>query len=395
MPKSRTFWIVAILPLTTIVSHAFGRSTYPLLLPVIRDDILGSNTEAGLGGTVVFLAYLTGVVTVTWVSVRVEPLRILQAGVGLSVLGLVLLSWAQSLPMLLAGLAIASGSGAGIWITAPVIITSGVPPERRGLVIGLLSASIGLASAVVAGGTRLAWDFTGNANLWRPVFAVEAAFAFAVFLALLLLVRPEGSSAPDGATKSSPRMESLRRIPTWLRLTAAYVCFGVVASGFQSFLAAALEEDAGLARETVALVFMGSGLASVVGAPFAGWLSDRLGRPAAMGFVMAAMGVGSLCVATLGGPVLIVVIVLFGGLWASYPTLTATYVRDHLDQRAFSAAFGVMTIAYGIVAVIPPLAVGLVADRFGTFSGVYMTLAVTATLGAVLVSGLDGSRQES
>ncbi|MEM1247542.1 MAG: MFS transporter [Acidobacteriota bacterium] len=391
MPKSRTFWIVAILPLTTIVSHTFGRSTYPLLLPVIRDDILGSNAEAGLGGTVIFLAYLTGVTLVTWMSVRFEPLRILQTGVALSVFGLTILSMAQSLPILLLGLAIASAAGAGIWLTAPVIITSGVAAEKRGFVIGLLSGSVGLAYAAVAGATRLAWDVTGDATLWRPVFAVEAAVALAILIAVVLQVRPVTGMAEE-SSKPPPRLESLQRIPTWLRLTAAYVCFGIVAAGFQSFLAAALEEDAGLARESVALVFMGSGLASVVGAPLTGWLSDRLGRRTAMGAVMTAMGVGSVCVATLNGPFLALVVVLFGGLWASYPTLTATYVRDHLDQRAFSSAFGVMTMAYGIAAVIPPLVVGLAADHFGTFRGVYLGLAAMAGIGAFLVWGLDERR---
>ena len=145
----------------------------------------------------------------------------------------------------------------------------------------------------------------------------------------------------------------------------------------------------------MATVYMGMGLGSVAGAPFAGWLSDRLGRRVALATVMSVMAVGSLCVATVRGPLLVGAVIVLGGLWASYPTLTATFVRDHLDQREFSAAFGIMTIAYGLAAVLPPLLAGIVADRFGTFRGVYLALSGIAVVGAFLAAGLREQRSSS
>ena len=387
MADPRLTWrlIAAVLPLATVVSHSFGRSTYPLLLPVIRDDILASNTEAGIAGTAVFVAYLAGVILTTAMALRLEPIVIMRAGLGLAVIGLAVLAVAKGLTTLILGLALVSVAGAGIWITAPVLITDGVPPRRRGLVIGLLSASIGMANAVVAGGTRLAWTRLGAPTMWRPVFGVEGAVSLAVLVAVLVAVRPAASAR----VSATIRLDALRHLPSWFRLTAAYVCFGVIAAGFVSFLAATLEDDAGLSRPAVATVFAGMGLASVAGAPLAGWLADRLGRRVALGAVMVAMAVGCLCVALVRGPLLIGAVVGFGGFWASYPTLTATFVRDHLDSREFSAAFGVMTIAYGIAAVFPPLLVGLVADAFGTFSGVYLVLTAIAVLGALLLLGVE------
>ncbi|MEZ5225207.1 MAG: hypothetical protein R2710_00630 [Acidimicrobiales bacterium] len=39
-----------------------------------------SNTQAGVGGTAIFAAYLTGVIVVTLVSGAVEPVTILRSG---------------------------------------------------------------------------------------------------------------------------------------------------------------------------------------------------------------------------------------------------------------------------------------------------------------------------
>ena len=51
-----------------------------------------------------------------------------------------------------------------------------------------------------------------------------------------------------------------------------------------------------------------------------------------------------------------------------------------------------MTVAYGLAAVLPPLLAGIVADLFGTFSGVYLGLAAIAVLGGVLAMGLQDPR---
>ena len=166
------------------------------------------------------------------------------------------------------------------------------------------------------------------------------------------------------------------------------MCFGVIASGFSSFLAAVLEQDVGLARSTVSYIYIGMGLASIVGAPTMGLVSDRVGRRSALLAVMIAMAVGSLVIAFAPTAAVVVGVIAFGGLWASYPTLTATYVRDHLDAREFNAAYGVMTIFYGLASILPPLLVGVLADELGNFTAVYLVIAATAGIGVVIVGGI-------
>ena len=71
---------VALLALCGIVSHTLARSTYPILLPAIEEELLGSHQLAGALTTINFAAYLVGVGVVTAISGRTEPIRLLLSG---------------------------------------------------------------------------------------------------------------------------------------------------------------------------------------------------------------------------------------------------------------------------------------------------------------------------
>lgn len=366
-----------VVPLTTMVSHTFARSTYPLLLPAMKDDVLGSNTVAGFAGTVIFMAYLVGVIVVTASAGRQEPMTLMKGGLALSITGLIVLGVAPNTAAVFIGLFLANAGAAGIWITAPGLATAEVPPERRGLVIGFLTASIGLGTSGLAIGTALARSASNDDDLWRPVYLVEAVLAVAILVAVSIFVR----SRSTAATGAGISLGSLRRLDHWRRITAAYVLFGAIGAGYLSFLAEALETDGGLTRSEVANLYLGMGLVSVVAAPLVGWLSDRFGRLVAKIGVMAGLAVGSASIA-IGTTWLVVVAVLaLGGMWSSYPSLTATYVRDHLDARAFGSAYGTMTIFYGMMAMVAPAVVGILADRFDGFTIAYFAVSALAVVG--------------
>ncbi len=374
-----------IVPLTTVVSHSFARSTYPLMLPAIKDDLLSSNTQAGLGGTFIFAAYLVGVLVVTLASGAVEPVAILRIGLTVSGLGLGLIGLAPTFPVLLAGLALSSAGGAGIWITAPLLATEGVAPNRRGIVIGFLTGAIGLGTSSIALGTRIARDATGDAQLWRPIYLIEAGATLAILALVIVGVRARNTVRIGGRRIS---LVGLRTVPGWRAITTAYVIFGAIASGYTSFLAEALEEDGGLSRSAVANIYIGLGITSLVGAPLMGWISDRAGRRRALISVMIMIMIVSMGVALMTGAVLAILAVTVGGMWASYPTLTATYMRDHLEDRAFGSAYGTMTIFYGAAAVPAPILVGALADWRGSFTIPYLFVAALAVAGVIALRQL-------
>ena len=64
-------WVVVLLIcVSASVGHAFGRFSYGVLLPAVRDDLGISNTLAGFIGGANVGAYLVGTLCVSWLAGR-------------------------------------------------------------------------------------------------------------------------------------------------------------------------------------------------------------------------------------------------------------------------------------------------------------------------------------
>ena len=177
MPKgTRAAVITATICLTTIVSHSIGRSIYSLLLPAIEDDLGLTHAQAGVPSSGIFVVYVVGVLAVVFASPRVEPITIMRVSFVFSALGLLLAATARSLAALTIGVSMAGGAGAGIWMTAPVLATAYVSERRRGLVIGALTSTIGLANVTLGFGTSALRRVADDDGLWRPIWWIALGF---------------------------------------------------------------------------------------------------------------------------------------------------------------------------------------------------------------------------
>ncbi len=379
---------IALLALSGIVSHTLARSTYPILLPAIEGDLLSGHQQSGLLTTANFAAYMAAVAVVTTVSGWLEPVRILKMGILTAAIGFVLLARAQGFGGLAIGQALAGFGSAGIWMTAPSIATSTVAANRRGTVMGLISSTMGLGIIVSSQGTRLYRQAAGDDELWRPTWVAAAVFAFAL-LALIVA----GLRTPTTATISGGvSLSRLRTVPGWLPLTVGYVLFGLVISSFNPFFGAALE-DHDFSRSHIANLYSLFGVAAVFAAVGFGRVSDRVGRrPVLLGAVVVLL-VASLLVLTGREPFATIAALAFGAASFTFPVLVAAYLSDHLKDRAFSNAFGALTLIYSCSLVIGPSISGTVGDsRFG-FEAVFIGVAVCAGLAAMSIRAIPVDRE--
>lgn len=376
----RSAWVVAaVVCASTVVSHIFGRASYSILLSAISEDLVSSFTAAGFLGSSNFAGYLIGVVVVTGVSSRVEPIWLLRAGLVIAAGALVLLAVTPSFSLLTVGILFAGMAGAGIWITAPNIATRGVPASRRGLILGLLTASMGAGMLAVSLGTNAYRDRVGDPSAWRPVFGLEAIITIVILVAAIVLVRP----APTERMDDTHRMfsaSSLRTIPQWGLLMVAYTLYSALAGSWSQFLGLALENDAGFDRSTATALFSVVAVAGFFGPLTLGWLSDRIGRDYTLGLGCACSAAASLLLTVGTNPAVTLAVALFGFSSYAIPVLTAAAVRDHLSDRPFGTAYGLITIIYAIGSLSAAQVGGWLADVTGSFRVTYWCLAVAALL---------------
>ncbi|WP_419944446.1 MFS transporter [Candidatus Poriferisodalis sp.] len=383
---------VLLVALSGVVSHVFGRATVGVLVPAMAEDLEFGDTLIGALGSANMGAYFAGVVIVTFTAGRIEPFTLLRAGIVTSTVGLAVIGTASGPAAVVIGTALAGLGGGGIWLTAPVIASDGVPASRRGAALGTLTATMGAALIGVPLATTALRSIAADDAIWRPIWLAQAALSVLLLAALSVLVRARRTERVGAAGGFG----ALRRIHGWKRAVAAYMGFAYMTSSFANFLGRALEGDHDFSRTAATLVFSWMGAGSIAGALAFGRLSDRMARPATMATVMALSAGASAALATRApGALIVAAVVLFGGASFSYPSLIATFVSDHVSDRTFAAVLGTMTMFYGPASVIGPTASGWLADRTGSFNATYWAIAAIALASCACMATMQRDRREA
>jgi MFS family permease len=371
--------LLPVLVLAAGVAQGFGRFGYALLLTAVNADLVHSYVVAGLLGTLNLTAYLAGTLLVSLTARSLTPAMAVRLGLLLTTAGLSVLAAASSVPVLGVGMMLAGFGGAMIWVPAPGIAGSAVPISRRGLAIGLTGSGIGIGVMASSGLTALVHDVAGPSS-WRPVWGIEAVLSALVAAAAARWLRP--TTAPASGTV---RISALRKVPGWIGSTLSYGGYGLAVAVYMTFLVAAYEDDAGFGSDHASAVFALVGVSITAGGILLGRWSDSAGRRRAMVCAYLGMTAAILLVPVGAEPWAVISAIVFGLAMSGAPAVLAAHLADFLDPRRFAAAFGAVTLVFGLVQLVGPQLGGWIADRAGSFSTVFL-LAAGAALGAAIAS---------
>jgi MFS family permease len=81
----------------------------------------------------------------------------------------------------------------------------------------------------------------------------------------------------------------------------------------------------------------------------------------------------------------------FGIAFSGLPAVIAAHLGDHLDPRGFSAAFGMLTLFFGVVQVVGPQLGGWLADATGGFTLTFVLSSLAATVALAACARLPGA----
>jgi len=382
---------LVICAMASVVALTFARLSYSLLQTAINSDLLGSNTLSGTAGTIGLSGYILGVTVVSLVARRFDPIQLMRAGVAVALAALVLLSVAPTPTVFIAGLFTLGAGSASIWIPLPTIATAPAPPTRRGLVMGIMSSSMGLGLLIMSQITNAVRSAVDDPDAWRQIWGIEAGFTGLTLIAVTVFLRPAPTQASVGSVKG---FAALRMLPGWALATGAYVGYGFVVMAVNQFFGEALEADAGFSRNHTSNLYALIGLAAIPGATLLGRLSDRFGRGEMMSVGATLCSLAALLVLVGSEPWAALSAIVFGIGSFGFPIIVAAYVADHVEAREFSAVFGVMTIIFGVGQMAGPQFAGLLADRTG-FTTVFVICAGVAMVSAALALALTRSNNRA
>ena len=379
-------WIVIFMGLlTTIAAHGFGRMSYTIILPAMKDGLQFNYTQLGLLGTGNFIGYLTMAIIGGFLAARYGTRIVITFALIVMGITMVLTGLANSFGFaffmrLLTGL----GNGAS-YVPAMALGSAWFAMEKRGFATGIVSAGIG-AGTLISGlvvppiltafgqnGWRFSWYILGGAVL--IISGIVYTFVLnrpeQKGLRQVGAEETEASPATSSDTKkvSALQWTSVIKMGSIWYLGVVYFFYGFSYIIYMVFFAAYLVKEIGFTQEAAGGLWALVGGLSIFCGVIWGSISDRLGRSKGAALAYLFLGLSYIIYALIKANFGIYLSAVVFGLTAwSIPTIMAATAGDFVGPRLAPAGLGFITLFFGIGQALGPALGGYLADITNSFT---------------------------
>jgi MFS family permease len=404
MQKNRLHygWIVIFMGLlTAIAAHGFGRMSYTLILPAMKDGLHFNYTQLGLLGTGNFIGYLTMAIIGGFLAARFGTRIVITLALILMGITMILTGFADSFGYLFA-MRLLTGLGNGAaYVPAMALGSAWFAANKRGFATGIVSGGIG-AGTLISGlvvppilsifgqdGWRFAWYILGGGVL--VISGVVGAFVRSrPEQKCLQLVGSEVSPAPATAPSDTPKVSSLQwthviKMGNIWYLGIVYFFYGLSYIIYMVFFAAYLVKEMGFTQAAAGGLWAMVGGLSVFCGVIWGSISDRLGRNKGAALAYLVLGLSYFIYALVKVKFGIYLSAVLFGLTAwSIPTIMAAAAGDFVGPRLAPAGLGFVTLFFGIGQAFGPALGGYLADLSHSFALPFLVAGGISLMGMVL-----------
>jgi MFS family permease len=392
MKKIHYAWIVAFTGmLVTILAHGFGRMSYSLILPSMKDGLSLNYTELGSIAMGNFIGYLCLAIVGGFLAARFGVRRVVFISLLVIGISLFLTGFSNSFVFAFFTRLFAGAGNGGSYVPIMALPAAWFVMRKRGLATGIVSGGIGfglflsgiilppIISAFGRDGWRYAWFFMGIV-----VFV----------LAFVLRNNPKEKGLPSlyGGVEEQKGGPKVTLFSAWKdivaerevwKLGSVYFMYGFSYIIYLTFFIAYLTKEMGLAAVYAGRIFSVLGVFSIFCGVVWGGISDVLGRRSGSMLAYISLAISYLIFAfwkTESG--FWVSAVLFGISAFSIPTIMAAAAGDAVGGRLAPAGLGFITLFFGIGQAFGPVAGGWIKDVTGSFTNAFVLSAVVSFVGA-------------
>ena len=377
----RRGWIVTLagmgLNLALGILYAWSVFSKQLTEAVDKGGFGWTKTQATLPYTIAIACFALMMVPAGRLQDRLGPRLVASAGGLLTGLGLIVASFAtpqQVLPALIGfGLLAGTGFGLGYAAATPAAV-KWFPPEKKGLITGLVVAGFGVAPVYIAPLSKhllATYGVSASFRILGIAFLVTAT-AFAQFIRNP--ATPPSQARPGAA--AAPRVDKtwrdMLRTPAFYSLYIQYACAATAGLMIIGHMAKIVAVQSG---NTIKIGFVFVALLASFNAGgriVAGIISDYVGRVVTIALVCVLQALAMFLFSgfsSIGGFIVAsgVVGFCYGACLSLFPATAA----DYWGTKNLGLNYGILFTAWGVGGVIGPTLAGRIADATGSYAAAY------------------------
>jgi len=394
-------WIVIFMGLlTTIASHGFGRMSYTIILPAMKDGLGFNYTQLGLLGTGNFIGYLTMAIIGGFLAARYGARIVITMALILMGITMILTGLSQSFEFAMA-MRFFTGLGNGAaFVPAMALGSTWFAVKKRGFASGIVSGGIGagtLISGLIVPPILDAYNQAGWRYSWYILGCAILLIAVVVFM--FVRSRPEDKglqqvgadekevvpATSSNANKvSSLKWTKIYKMGSVWYLGLVYFFYGLSYIIYMIFFAAFLVKEMGLSQSWAGGVWAMVGGLSVFCGVIWGSISDRLGRSRGAALAYLVLGLSYIIFALIKVKFGFYLSAVMFGLTAwSIPTIMAAAAGDFVGPKLAPAGLGFITLFFGIGQTLGPAIGGYLADVSNSFSIPFLVAGGISMIGMI------------
>lgn len=346
----------------TVSSLGFGRMSYGILMPFMKENLVMSYKQAGMLATTISIGYLLMVIFVGLLAAKHGAKKLVLLGTTLVSIGLFTLSFVGNYGLTLAAMLLL-GIGTAFTYTPLITILVGWFPRKRGMLIGFLVSGMGLGTLISSALIPFFTTWFGDLG-WRYLWFFYGVLSIvSIVIAMIILRDPPIPLAKKEQQKRSfwKQVYLNKRV---LRVSFIYGLVGFAYLVPQSFLFSYILE-VGLTKFQAGQIMAISGFMAIVSGPLWGGVSDRIGRKSALLFTLA-IGAVSLIIPVIF-PVYLGLLAsqfLWGATIVGMLSLCQALSTEQVHPTYAPVALGYVTFFFAAGQLLGPGIGGWIIDHF-------------------------------
>ena len=320
-------------------------------------------------------------------------------------IGLILISQTTSYAVWVLGFGLLAGIGIGFGYSAatpPAL--KWFPPQKTGLIAGLVVSGFGLASVYIA---PLSQYLLGVWGIQSSMLFFGIAFLVVVCgLSMYLVNPPAGFVPPAAALKpgqqaAAPKPQVDAKPSEMMKTGSFYLIWFIYFIGAGAGLMV-IGSVAGMAQKSMGeLAFIAVAILAIGNAGgriIAGIISDRIGRRLTLIIMLLFQAALMLIAIPLVGaqkasPILVVLIATFMGFcYGTNLSLFPSLTKDNWGLKNFGINYGLVFTAWGVGGFVMGRLSQMLIASTGRYTSSFLTAAVLLVVGAILTVLMKGKK---